>query len=123
MKKKTSIKGKKIAVLGLAFKEDTDDIRESPAIDIIEMLKKEGASVYAYDPKAADNMKRIYPEVTYCSVADALKDAEACLILAKWKEFSSLTDRDFAAMKGRIIIEAKKVLDASKVKDFEGICW
>ncbi|MBS3054432.1 MAG: UDP-glucose/GDP-mannose dehydrogenase family protein [Candidatus Aenigmarchaeota archaeon] len=123
LKKKTSIKGKKIAVLGLAFKEDTDDIRESPAIDIIEMLKKEGASVYAYDPKAADNMKRIYPEVTYCSVADALKDAEACLILAKWKEFSSLTDRDFAAMKGRIIIEAKKVLDASKVKDFEGICW
>src|SRR3989338_2554050 len=123
LKSRTSLKGKKIAVLGLAFKEDTDDIRESPAIDVIAMLKREGASVHAYDPKAAENMKRLYPEVAYSSIAKALQGADACLILTKWKELTLLADNDFAPMRNKIIIEAKKVLDPAKVKGFEGICW
>ncbi len=124
LRSKTDLPGKKIAVLGLAFKENTDDVRDSVAIGVIKELQKLGANVYAYDPLANGNMKKIFPDVHYASSAsEALKDADACLVLTAWPEFSELTDGDFAAMCDKIIIEGRRILDKTQVSSFEGICW
>ncbi len=118
------LKSKKIAVLGLAFKNDTDDIRESRAIAVIGALLAEGASVSAYDPMAAENMKRVFPNISYHKTsADALKDADACIIATEWGEFSKL-NREFECMKKRIVIDGRKVLDPEgKEIIYEGLCW
>jgi len=122
--KMPEIEGKTIAVLGLAFKGDTDDIREAPSIKVVGNLLKNGAKVKAYDPKATENFRKLYGNAEYCDNAlDALRDAEACLILAEWKEFGSLTDNDFSSMKNKIIIEGRRILDPDKVHSFEGVCW
>jgi UDPglucose 6-dehydrogenase len=124
LKNKTQIKGKKIAILGLSFKSGTDDIRDSVAIDIIKELKKNGANVSAYDPKASENMKNVISDISYAkSVTDCLTNADACLILTDWDEFKALADKDFSVMRNKIIIEGRKTLDKNKVKNFEGICW
>ncbi len=121
---KTDLPGKKIAILGLAFKEGTDDVRDSVAIDVISELKKSGAVVCAYDPLANGSMKKIFPDIAYVgSASDALKDADACLVLTAWPEFSELTDDDFAVMENKIIIEGRRILDRSLVSSFEGVCW
>ena len=120
LKDKLDIKGKTVSLLGLAFKQDTDDIREAPAINVIKALLDSGATVKAYDPKAEENMRRVYPGITYAkSAKDALKDADACIVLTEWKEFESLEDNDF---NGIPIIEGRKVLSSS-IKNKEGICW
>ncbi len=124
LEKKTDIKGKTIALLGLAFKENTDDVRDSPAIKVIERLAKKGCTIRAYDPKASANMKSIFPEIEYVgSAADAVKDADACLILTAWGEFKNLTEKDFSSMRGRIIVEGRRVLDRNMVRGAEGVCW
>jgi UDPglucose 6-dehydrogenase len=124
LKAKMDVRGKRIAVLGLAFKDGTDDIRDAPSIEVIKELLDSGASVAAYDPKAGENMRKIYPGISYYSSAgEALQGADACLIMTEWPEFRSLTDKDFSAMKGKIIIEGRKMLDRSKVGNFEGVCW
>jgi UDPglucose 6-dehydrogenase len=118
------LKGKKIAVLGLAFKDDTDDIRESRAIPLIGMLLAEGASITAYDRMAAEHMKKVYPNIGYASNAgDALDGADACLIATEWKEFSQLNG-EFSRMKTRIVIDGRKVVDPrGKDITYEGLCW
>lgn len=117
--------GKKtIAILGLAFKEDTDDIRDAPSIPIIKKLLEAGCKLNCYDPKATENMKKIFPDLNYClSAKDALKSSDACLVLTGWDEFNSLTDKDFATMKNKIIIEGRRILDRKKVSNFDGVCW
>ncbi|MDD3976571.1 MAG: UDP-glucose/GDP-mannose dehydrogenase family protein [Methanomicrobium sp.] len=115
-----SLKNKKIAVLGLAFKDNTDDIRDSRSIPVIEALILEEADVFAFDPMASDNMKNIYPEINYCKTAlEALKDAEGCLVMTEWPEFSKLND-EFNQMKSKIIIEGRHILT---IDEKEGICW
>jgi UDPglucose 6-dehydrogenase len=117
-----TLEGKRIAVLGLAFKDGTDDIRESKAIPVIAKLLGNGATVAAYDPMAATGMQDIFPNVHYCtSAAEALKNADACLILTEWPEFSKL-NTEFEAMKSRIIIEGRKILSYD-TKEKEGLCW
>jgi UDPglucose 6-dehydrogenase len=112
--------GKQIAVLGLAFKNDTDDIRESRAIPVISVLRMRGANVRGYDPKANSSMSKIFPDIEYCTCpADALKGADACLVMTEWPEFSSIHE-EFDLMKSRVIIEGRKVLSC---RDAEGICW
>ena len=116
--------GKKIAVLGLAFKKGTDDVRDSVAIDVLRELKRAGAEVHAYDPVASGNMKKIFPDISYSESANrALEGAHACLVLTDWNEFSGLSDSDFSSMKNKIIIEGRRVLDRSRVSSFEGVCW
>ena len=123
-KKIPLIKNKKIAVLGLAFKADTDDIRETKATPIVQCLLKDGASVVAYDPKAMENFKVLFPKINCAvSAAEAIKESDACLILTDWEEFKRLSDKDFGQMKSKIIIEGRKILDKKKVSGFEGICW
>jgi UDPglucose 6-dehydrogenase len=114
------LSGKEIAVLGLAFKKDTDDVRESRAIPLIKELKKRGAWVKAYDPLAVSNMRKVFPDVEYFkSAAGALENADACLIMTEWPEFAQL-DEEFDLMKSRVIIEGRRVLLCG---DAEGLCW
>jgi UDPglucose 6-dehydrogenase len=89
-----TLRGKRLAVLGLAFKGETDDIRESPAIQMVEMLLAEGCSIVAYDPAAMPRTQEVLPpapNLSYVESAyEAAKDADALLILTDWKEFGTL---------------------------------
>ncbi|MBP2132492.1 UDPglucose 6-dehydrogenase [Methanomicrobium sp. W14] len=115
-----SLKNKKITVLGLAFKDNTDDIRDSRSTPVIGALLSRGAHVSAYDPMASGSMKKIYPEIEYCnSPSDALRDSDGCLVMTEWPEFSEL-DKEFSLMKSQIVIEGRRILS---VEDREGICW
>ena len=119
-KKIGSLEGKRIAVLGLAFKNDTDDVRQSRSIPVILELEEMGARIAAYDPQANDNMKKLIPDIEYCSrVTDALEDADACIVMTEWPEFG-LLDEEFDLMKNRVIIEGRRILSC---QDKEGICW
>lgn len=114
------LRGRKIAVLGLAFKNDTDDVRESRAIPVIVELKRRGAEVSAYDPKANDSMSRLISDIEYCgSVEEVLTSADACLVMTEWPEFKNL-DKEFDLMGCRVIIEGRRILSCRNV---EGICW
>jgi UDPglucose 6-dehydrogenase len=115
-----SLSGKRISVLGLAFKDNTDDIRDSRSIPVIQELLERGAKVAVYDPMAMPNMRKIFPALVYCaSAADALRDADGCLVMTEWPEFTRL-DSEFDGMKRRIIIEGRRILSC---KDQDGICW
>ncbi|PAV13767.1 UDP-glucose 6-dehydrogenase [Methanosarcina spelaei] len=121
-KKIGSLAGKKIAVLGLAFKNDTDDIRESRAIPVIAELLRLGTEISAYDPMATENMKRIFPTIEYSEKAkDALKSADACLVMTEWDEFKQL-DSEFEGMKEKIVIDGRRIIKAKNI-DCEGLCW
>ncbi len=114
------IRGKKIAVLGLAFKDNTDDVRDSRAIPVIAGLVKEGALVAAFDPVANAAMAKIFPDICYCSsAAEALTGAEACLVMTEWPEFSRL-EKEFDLMNSRVVIEGRRILS---YRDREGVCW
>jgi len=113
--------GKRIAILGLAFKPNTDDIRESSAIPVIRELLNRGAYVVAHDPVAMGNMKKLFDKIEYTSSAkDALIGADACIVMTDWDDFGKL-DEEFEAMNRKIIIEGRKVVKASI--QHEGICW
>ncbi len=123
-KRAGSLKGKDVAVLGLAFKADTDDVRESPAIRIVNELLRHGARVRAYDPKASESFRKLFPRISYSgNVREAVRGADACLVLTDWPEFRELTDQDFSGMKERVIIEGRKALNPNRVSGFEGVCW
>lgn len=121
-KKIGSFKGKKIAVLGMAFKGGTDDTRDSPAFSVIEGLLKEGANVTAYDPKAEDNGEKFFGDrIEYADSAEnSLKDSDLALIVTDWKEFEEL---DFREMKNRIVIDARNIVKNREGIDYEGLCW
>jgi UDPglucose 6-dehydrogenase len=119
-KKTGNLSGKRIAVIGLAFKDNTDDVRDSRAIPVIQELLKKGARVVAFDPMAGPNMKKVFPAIEYTGTAgEALKGADGCLVMTEWPEFS-LLDHEFDGMKKRIIIEGRRILTCD---DREGICW
>jgi len=112
---------KKVAVLGLAFKAETDDIRESRSIPVIEKLMEKNATISAYDPLAMENMKKIFDDIEYCkSAEDALKDADGCLVMTDWNEFSHL---NFGIMKKPVVIDGRRVVEDRDGLIYEGICW
>ncbi|MFM7949256.1 MAG: UDP-glucose dehydrogenase family protein [Actinomycetales bacterium] len=87
----TDLKGKRIAVLGAAFKPDSDDVRDSPALDIAEQISKSGAKVIVHDPKAMENAKRKSPDLDFVdSVSKCVSDADCILHLTEWKEYREL---------------------------------
>ncbi|MBI5561789.1 MAG: UDP-glucose/GDP-mannose dehydrogenase family protein [Deltaproteobacteria bacterium] len=108
------LKGRVICALGLAFKPNTDDIRESPAIDIVRMMVKEGAVVRAYDPAAMENAKTALTEgVVFCQDAyEAANGADALVILTEWNQFRKL---DLGRIKG--LLNAPKLVDLRNVYD------
>jgi UDPglucose 6-dehydrogenase len=111
-----TLRGKRLAVLGLAFKGGTDDIRESPAIDLIEMLLAEGCSIAAYDPAAIQRAQAelpASPQLQYAQDAyAAARDADALLVLTDWPEFAALDlKRLSAAMGYPIVIDGRNLFD------------
>ena len=115
-----NLAGKRIALLGLAFKASTDDIRESRAIPIIQTLLEKGADIVGYDPLAMDNMRKIFPEIDYQkNSSDALLGADACIVLTECPEFAALNG-EFKQMNTRVIIEGRRILHTT---DKQGICW
>lgn len=120
-----NLKNKKIALLGLSFKSNTDDVRESSAIKIANKLIEEGAHVKAYDPKAMENAKKILGDkVEYCkSPIECLKDSDACIIATDWEEFKDIDYSKFNIP----IIDGRRILDRVKAKIFgnkyKGIGW
>jgi UDPglucose 6-dehydrogenase len=115
-----TLRGKKLAVLGLAFKGGTDDVRDSPALEIVQMLKAEGASIRAFDPAAMERARGMLIEgtIAYASdVYDACVGADAVLVLAEWKEFAELDlSRIRALLRLPILIDGKNVLDPVQVR-------
>ncbi len=112
------VSGKRIGVLGLAFKNNTDDVRESAALEIVAYLMKDGASVVAYDPKAEANAKIALPALVTCSTAaEALQHADAALILTEWTEFRDLPWQQLKSlMRQPIIPDGKNLLDPSQMR-------
>lgn len=113
-----SLKGKTIAMWGLAFKPRTDDVREAPALYLIEQLVKEGATVRAYDPVAMETAKEASaaPFTACTSAADALKGADALAIVTEWNEFRTPELSELrAALKSPVIFDGRNVLDPAKV--------
>lgn len=117
-----TLRGKKLAVLGLAFKGETDDIRESPAIDLCEMLLAEGCSVVAYDPAAMERARFELPESAQMQYADgieaAAKDADALLILTDWAEFARIDLKAMhATLRYPIVIDGRNLFDPKAMAD------
>lgn len=114
------LKGKKIAVWGLAFKPDTDDIREAPALFIIDQLLKDGATVSAFDPEAMNNVKKVVGDkITYCDDAySTVKDADALLIATEWSVFRTPEfDKMASMMKNKVIFDGRNLYDPVKMKE------
>lgn len=104
--------GKGVAVLGLAFKPDSDDVRDSPALDVAASLLAEGAVIVATDPQAIETSRRQHPEFRYVETAVAAADsADVVLVLTEWKEFRELQPSDLAAARGRVILDGRNCLD------------
>jgi UDPglucose 6-dehydrogenase len=115
-----TLKGKRLAVLGLAFKGGTDDIRESPAISIVTSLLREGCEVCAWDPAAMDRAAEVLNgSVTYAKSAyDAANRADALLILTDWEEFAALDlDRVHATLRYPIVIDGRNLYDPEEMAD------
>jgi UDPglucose 6-dehydrogenase len=102
-----------IAVFGLSYKPNTDDIREAPAIPIIEHLLREGAVVRAYDPQAMANTRQVLPDVEYCpDPYDAARDSDAAVLLTEWDEFRTLDlPRLRELMRRPVLIDGRNLLD------------
>ena len=113
------LRGKKIAVWGLAFKPNTDDMRESPAIDIIELLKREGAKVSAYDPEALENAKRVVSGIVFEKTKeDCIKNAECLIIVTDWDEFKETSlEKIYKLMKKHNIVDGRNLYDPIKAKN------
>jgi UDPglucose 6-dehydrogenase len=111
-----SLAGRTIAVWGAAFKPDSDDIRDSPALEIAHQISEEGAQVRLYDPKAADNARRRYPRLDYVdSALAAAKDADLILHLTEWPEFQELDPDSAATVVGkRQLLDGRGTLDTAR---------
>ena len=112
-----TLSGKQIAILGLAFKPNTDDLREAQAIPLINQLLAEGACVVAYDPVALSMAKLIFKDsICYASSAvECLRDADCCILVTEWPEFKTLTPDFFKAnMKQPILIDGRRIYDPQK---------
>jgi UDPglucose 6-dehydrogenase len=114
-----SLKGKTIAVLGLSFKPNTNDIREAPAIHIIQELLKEQVKIRAYDPVAMKDTERFLPRIKYCRDAyDAVKGADALVIVTEWNQFRNLDlNRVGVLMKGPYFFDLRNIYDPGRLRE------
>lgn len=123
-----NLRGKRIALWGLAFKPETDDMREAPSLVLIPQLLEAGAEVVAYDPVAADEARRRMGEaVTYATDAyGTVLDADALVLLTEWKEFR-LPNWEVVrrAMRGNVVVDGRNIFDRSELRalgfDYYGI--
>jgi UDPglucose 6-dehydrogenase len=117
---KDDVKGKHFALWGLAFKPNTDDIREAPALYIIDALLKEGATFSVFDPEAMNNVKNLLGDkIQYCeNQYDALKDADALIIATEWNEFRTPNFlKIVTALKNKVIFDGRNVFDVNAIRE------
>ena len=110
---------KVIGILGLSFKQETDDVRESPAIKVIRGLQKKEAMIRAYDPVANNSMKKIFPDIKYrLSWQSAVKDCDAVVIMTEWNEFRGM---DLIKLKklmhSPVILDTRNILNITELKE------
>ncbi|WP_016883595.1 MULTISPECIES: UDP-glucose dehydrogenase family protein [unclassified Rhodococcus (in: high G+C Gram-positive bacteria)] len=110
-----SLLGANIAVLGAAFKPESDDVRDSPALNVAGMMQLHGAVVSVYDPKALDNSRRLFPTLNYAtSAVEACDNADAVLLLTEWAEFVALKPEDLNdVVRARVMVDGRNCLDAA----------
>lgn len=114
-----SFKNKKVAILGLTFKPNTDDLRDAPSLENVSLLLDEGAIIKAYDPVGVENFKKHYPtELTYCeSISDALQDADLCFIFTEWKEIKEMDQMLFVnCMKQPLVFDGRNCFKVEEMK-------
>ena len=111
-----SLIGARVAVLGAAFKPDSDDVRDSPALNIAGQIQLQGASVTVYDPKAMDNSLRLFPTLGYATdIFEACRGADVTLVLTEWRQFRELEPADLdRVVRQRRIIDGRNCLDREK---------
>ncbi|WP_216900917.1 UDP-glucose dehydrogenase family protein [Nocardia alni] len=111
-----SLLGANVAVLGAAFKPESDDVRDSPALNVAGMIQLHGAVVTVYDPKAVDNSRRVFPTLNYAtSVAEACDRADVVLVLTEWDEFTALGPEDLnPVVRTRSIIDGRNCLERAR---------
>ncbi len=115
-----SVHGKTVAVLGLTFKPETDDMRDAPSVPIVGRLVEAGATVRAFDPEGMDAARPMLPEgVTYCRGAlDAAQGADALVVITEWNEFRALSPAALAgAMAGRVVVDLRNVFDPQALRE------
>jgi UDPglucose 6-dehydrogenase len=122
-----SLVGKRIALLGLAFKPETDDMREASSLVLSARLQADGATVAAYDPVAEEEARKLMPGVRFAdSALSAVQDADACVLVTEWKEFAELDWAEVAgAMAGGLVVDGRNFVDRDAVRaaglSYEGI--
>jgi len=114
---KSGYENKKVSILGLAFKPETDDMRDSPCLDIIPRLQEKGIKISAFDPVAMDEAKKILKDIEFAKNMDScLKDSDALVILTEWNEFRSLSPSQLNGMKGNLLIDMRNALNPNSFK-------
>ena len=114
---KSDYENKKVSILGLSFKPETDDMRDSPCLDIIPRLQEKGIKISAFDPVAMDEAKKIFKDIEFAKNMDScLKDSDALVILTEWNEFRSLSPSQLNGMKGNILIDMRNALNPNSFK-------
>jgi UDPglucose 6-dehydrogenase len=115
------VKGKRVAILGLAFKANTDDVRFSPALEVAAKMLAEGADVHATDPEAISRAKVILPQVTYHQDPyDALRDAEAALVCTEWEQFRQLDwEKAGHLMARRLVIDGRSLCSPARMRELD----
>ena len=116
-----NLKGKVIAILGLAFKQETDDVRESPAIDIISGIHDKGGIIKAYDPIANDSMKEIFPALDFKSNwHKAVEGSDAAVIMTEWNEFRGMDlEKLKILMSQPVVLDTRNILNITELKRLE----
>ncbi len=123
LSKHVDLEGARIAVLGLSFKPQTDDIRNSRAIPTIERLQEQGADVVAYDPVAIDPMRERFPEIEYATTAaEALDGSDGAVVVTDWDEFAAL-DEEFDAMADPVVVDGRRIVQRRDDITYEGLTW
>ncbi len=111
-----SLLGANVAVLGAAFKPESDDVRDSPALNVAGLLQLNGATVSVYDPKAMENSQRLFPTLAYAASAlEACDRADAVLLLTEWQEFIDLDPDELArTVRARVVVDGRNCLDTAR---------
>lgn len=113
-----TFQGKRVGLLGLAFKPNTDDIRDAKSLEIIQVLKAEGAEIIAHDPVASHHVKALHPDVTYANSAeDAIHDVDVVILVTEWEEYTRLNmDRVANLMRGNLVFDGRRSMRKDEVE-------